>query len=115
LIAIPASPTSTPLLSPTANELLRAKPIKSVHVFAFSGARRLLLNESDGAFSYEEWEEACEQAEEVCCGEEEGGGGVKIGEEMEVDGQVQGGSLEEWLRGVVRRKVEWEQRWKTAT
>jgi exosome complex component RRP46 len=51
----------------------------------------------------------------VCCGEEEGGGGVKIGEEMEVDGQVQSGSLEEWLRGVVRRKVEWEQRWKTAT
>ncbi|KAH7377803.1 hypothetical protein BKA66DRAFT_467254 [Pyrenochaeta sp. MPI-SDFR-AT-0127] len=120
LIAIPSSAPqdspSTPLLSPTANELLRAKPIKSVHVFAFSGDRRLLLNESDGKFSYEEWAEACEKAEEVCCGEEdEGGIKLDVGEGMDLDGQSQEESLEKWLREVVRKKVEWEQRWKTAT
>ncbi|KAF1847154.1 uncharacterized protein K460DRAFT_413952 [Cucurbitaria berberidis CBS 394.84] len=120
LIAVPSSASpntsSTPLLSPTANELLRAKPVRSIHVFAFSGDRKLLLNESDGTFSYAEWAEACEKAEEVCCGEEEEGG-VKLdeGESMELDGQVQEESLEKWLRGVVRRKVEWEQRWKSAT
>ncbi|KAF2126347.1 hypothetical protein P153DRAFT_399133 [Dothidotthia symphoricarpi CBS 119687] len=117
LVAIPSATTrvSTPLLSPTANELLRAKPIRSVHVFAFSGDRRLLLNESDGAFSYEEWEEACEMAEGVCCGEEEEGG-VKLDDEgMDIDGQEQGENLEKWLRGVVRKKVEYEQRWKAAT
>ena len=105
-----------PLLSPTANELLRAKPIRSVHVFAFSGDRRLLLNESDGKFSYEEWVEVCERAEELCCGEEDDEGGVKLGEGegMEVDGQQQEESLEQWLREVIRKKVEWEQRWKTA-
>lgn len=89
--------------------------MKSVHVFAFAGDRRLLLNESDGAFTFEEWEEACEAAEEVCCREEEEGG-VKLGggEGMDVDGgRVEGdGNLEKWLREVVRRKVEWEQRWK---
>ncbi|KAH7067588.1 hypothetical protein BKA63DRAFT_522418 [Paraphoma chrysanthemicola] len=113
LIALPAK--STPLLSPTANELLRAKPIKSIHVFAFSGDRRLLLNESDGVFSYEEWEETCESAEEVCCGEADEGGVKLGGEEMEIDGLEKSENLEKWLRQVVRRKVEWEQRWKTDT
>jgi exosome complex component RRP46 len=111
VIALPTS--SSPLLSPTANELLRAKPVKSVHVFAFSGDRRLLLNESDGAFSYKEWEEACEMAEEVCCREEEEGGVSLGGESMDVDGKS--GNLDGWLRETMRRKVAWEQRWKSGT
>ncbi|KAF2873607.1 hypothetical protein BDV95DRAFT_627485 [Massariosphaeria phaeospora] len=112
LVAIPAAHTqpSTPLLSPTANDLVRAKSIKSVHVFAFSGDKKLLLNESDGVFSYEEWEEACEMAEEACCREK---GGVGLAEGMDVDGQSR--NLEEWLREVVKEKVAYEQRWKTAT
>ncbi|KAF2736081.1 hypothetical protein EJ04DRAFT_463778 [Polyplosphaeria fusca] len=107
LVAVsPKAPT--PLLSPTATELLRVKPIRSIHVFAFSGERKLLLNESDGAFSVNEWDEACEMAEEVCCKE----GGVGLGEGMDVDGQQI--NMEGWLRDVVRRKVELEQRWRTA-
>ncbi|KAL1646262.1 exosome non-catalytic core subunit rrp46 [Didymella pomorum] len=115
LVAYPSSTakSSTPLLTPTANELLRAKPIRSTHVFAFSGDRRLLLNESDGKFSYEEWEEACEMAEEACCKEEDQGG-VSLGDSMEIDGTVQSQHLEKWLREVVKRKVEYEQRWKSA-
>ncbi|KAF2995687.1 exosome non-catalytic core subunit rrp46 [Curvularia kusanoi] len=52
LVAYPSSTTkaSSPLLAPTANEMLRAKPIRSIHVFAFSGDRRLVLNESEGKF-----------------------------------------------------------------
>jgi exosome complex component RRP46 len=80
----------------------------------------MLLGESDGKFSYEEWNEACQMAENVCCGEdEEEEGGVRLdggeGEAMDVDAQVQGENLEKWLRSVVRRKVEGEQRWKSAT
>ena len=83
-------------------------------MFAFAGDRRLLLNESDGAFSFDEWEDAYEMAQEVCCKEEEEGG-VKL-EGMDVDMKEDGdGNLEKWLRGVVRRKVEWEQRWKDGT
>lgn len=93
-----------------AKDLLRVSPIKSIHVFAFSGDGKLLLNESDGSFSYEEWDEACEMAEEVCCKE----GGVALGEGMEVDGRSTE-NLEGWLREVVSKKVESEQRWKTAT
>ena len=82
LIALPASPRSaSPLVSPTANQILRAGPMRSVHVFAFSGEGRLLLSESEGEFSYAEWEEACEVAEGACCKEE---GGVGVSEGMEV-------------------------------
>lgn len=75
----------------------------------------MLLNESEGQFSLEEWEEAAEAAEEVCCREEEEGGVSLGGEGMDVDGDTKSGNLEGWLRGVVRRKVEWEQRWKKGT
>jgi exosome complex component RRP46 len=68
----------------------------------------MLLNESDGVFNYEEWDEAAEAAEGVCCKED---GGVGLGEGMEVDGK-EGGNLEDWLRRVVAEKVAYEQRWK---
>ncbi|PVH97540.1 hypothetical protein DM02DRAFT_616490 [Periconia macrospinosa] len=109
LVAIP-SVSSSPLISPTANQLLRAKPIRSAHVFAFSGEGKLLLNESDGVFSLQEWDEAAEAAEEVCCKEE---GGVGLGEGMEVDGK-EGDNLDAWLREVVMDKVKWETRWRGA-
>ncbi|KAF1957813.1 hypothetical protein CC80DRAFT_442748 [Byssothecium circinans] len=109
LIAIPEN--SLPITSPTATELFHAKPIRSVHVFAFSGHGSMLLNESDGKFSFEEWDEAAETAEEICCREE---GGVELGEGMEVDGK-EGGNLDAWLREIVRKKVQWETRWKSAT
>ncbi|KZM20985.1 hypothetical protein ST47_g7864 [Ascochyta rabiei] len=116
LVAYPSASTksSTPLLAPTANELLRAKPFRSIHVFAFSGDRRLLLDESDGRFGYDEWEEASELAEEACCREEDEGG-VSLRDSMEVDGGVQSKNLHQWLRGIVATKVAYEQRWKSAT
>lgn len=114
------------LAAPTANELLRAKPIKSVHVFAFTANKKILLAESDGRFSHEEWDEACSVAENICCGDLESDddddneeGGVRLDDGMEIDsaaqGRAQGESLEKWLRSVVQRKVEHEQRWKSAT
>jgi exosome complex component RRP46 len=103
-----SSSSPIPIVSPTAKELL-AQPITSLHVFVFSGNKKLLLAESEGAFGHEEWDEACEVAEEACCNT----GGVDLGEGMEVDGAE--GNLEEWLRKVVRDKVENEQRWKKAS
>ncbi|KAL6709211.1 exosome non-catalytic core subunit rrp46 [Coniothyrium glycines] len=118
LIAIPSQ--GPLLVSPTADQLLRAKPIRSVHVFAFSASNKLLLNESHGDFSYDEWAEACQVAEQVCFGdsEEDDEGGVRL-DGMDLDlaaqGQAQSDNLDKWLRSVVQRKVEHEQRWKSAT
>jgi exosome complex component RRP46 len=80
----------------------------------------MLLSESEGRFSYKEWEEACQMAEDACCGDEdeEEEGGVRLeadGEAMDVDAQAEGENLQKWLRSVVKRKVEHEQRWKSAT
>lgn len=92
--------------------------MRSTHVFAFSGRKKLLLNESDGKFSYDEWAEAYQLAESVCCGvdgDDEGGVKLDASEVMDIDGQTSSESLDRWLREVVRKKVEHEQRWKTAT
>jgi exosome complex component RRP46 len=80
----------------------------------------MLLSESEGKFSYEKWNEACRMAEEACWGDDddEDEGGVRLeaeGEAMDIDAQAEGEHLEKWLRTVVRRKVEYEQRWKSAT
>lgn len=82
----------------------------------------MLLSESEGTFSYEEWNEACEMAENTCCGEDDDDdddqGGIKLdieGEAMDVDAQAEAESLDKWLRSVVKRKVEHEQRWRSAT
>lgn len=74
---------------------------KSLHVFAFSLQGELLLNESEGSFDMDEWENAYDVAEGVC---------IKTGEGMEREEQT---NLEQWMRGVVGEKVAKEQRWRS--
>jgi len=73
----------------------------SLHVFAFTPERELLLSESEGNFDLEMWERACEEAEKACCGQS--------------DIEVEEGALQSWLRDVVREKVEKDQRWRTGS
>lgn len=124
LIAIPANGAT--LVAPSASELFRAKPIRALHVFAFSVGKNILLAESEGSFSQDEWADVCRIAEGLCCGspdiededDEDGVGGVKL-DTMEMDaatdGQAQSESLEKWLRAVIQTKVKHEQRWKGAS
>lgn len=86
--------------------MLRTQSILSIHVFAFSAQRALLLAESEGKFDVDEWEEACELAEDMCCKD------AGAEEKMDVDGKVV--NLGDFLRDTVKEKVEKEQRWKTA-
>ncbi|KAF2434054.1 hypothetical protein EJ08DRAFT_575722, partial [Tothia fuscella] len=39
---------------------------RSMHVFAFTAERKLLVAESEGDFEYEAWDELCQKAEEEC-------------------------------------------------
>ena len=119
LVAIPTSKSKSksksadPILSPTSQDLIRARRVKSMHVFAFAGDGKMILNESDGVFSFEEWDDAAAMAEDACCrGQDEGG--VSLGEGMQVDGKESRENLEEWLRTVVKGKVEREQAWRVA-
>lgn len=92
--------------SPSSADMLRMQPILSIHVFAFSAQRALLLAESEGEFDLEKWEEACELAEDMCCKD------AGTEERMDVDGKAV--NLGDFLRDIVKEKVEKEQRWKTA-
>ena len=78
----------------------------SLHVFAFTPDRKLLLAESEGNFDFEMWERACGEAEKACCGRSE----VLHGS---MDVEVEEGSLRTWLRDVVKEKVEKDHRWRT--
>jgi exosome complex component RRP46 len=40
----------------------------SCHVFAFTSQDRLLLTESEGDFSFDEWDRAYQTARRICCG-----------------------------------------------
>jgi len=109
----------------------------SLHVFAFTGDRQLLLAESEGDFGVDVWEEAAEVAEGVCCAgttdeagrdedvgegmelydddEEEGGvrldgGGPALGQ-AQAQAQTRDGGLSGWLKSVVQEKVRQESRW----
>ncbi|KAF2809050.1 uncharacterized protein BDZ99DRAFT_477528 [Mytilinidion resinicola] len=102
LVAISA--TGKIKCAPTAAEMVRAGPgVSSLHVFAFSAGRALVLAESEGDFEFGAWEEACAVAEEACCERVAG---------MEVDGEA--GNGQAFLRGVVEGKVGREMRWRMA-
>jgi len=80
----------------------------SLHVFAFTAERELLLAESEGDFNFEMWERAYEEAEKACCGQS-----AVLDGSMDVE--VEESSLRDWLRSVVREKVEKDQRWRTGS
>lgn len=92
--------------SPSSADMLRMHPILSIHVFAFSAQRALLLAESEGKFDVDKWEEACELVEDMCCKD------ANSEEKMDVDGKVV--NLGDFLRDIVKEKVGKEQQWKTA-
>lgn len=88
----------------TAPDARQVHQAQSLHVFAFSGKREMLVAESVGAFDLDEWKQACERAEGICCGAH----GASEG--MEVDGKE--ADMKNWLKKVVEEKVEKEQRWR---
>ncbi|OAA64470.1 Exoribonuclease, phosphorolytic domain 1 [Niveomyces insectorum RCEF 264] len=92
-----------------------AAAARSTHVFAFSAqADRLLLAESDGAFTLDEWDEVLAAARKICCQGTslEGRGGEERGpDDMVLDS---GGSssntndadMRAFLRSTVEGKIE---------
>lgn len=70
-----------------------ARRLTSLHVFAFSSSGGLLLSESEGYFTMDEWEAAHDRAKEIC-------GGATPEEGLN-------------LKQVVQDKIAKEQSWKS--
>lgn len=100
---------STILVSNGTKEILRNPTLiqiqeaKSVHVFAFSSFRELLIAESEGDFSMGEWEQLYEFAEQLCCGVD-----AQDNDPMEEGEQ----SMQQFMQTALKNFVEDSMQWK---
>ena len=79
----------------------------SIHVLAFSSHGDLLVVESEGEFTIDEWDEVLQKARLICHGEEQDESGSED-VSMKVDDVSELGTV---LKDAVERKVAKEQRW----
>lgn len=86
-------------LDPTPAQLATAS---SAHVLAFSSHGDLLLNESQGAFTIDEWDAVYELAQRACC--------KRLQEEMDEDRKHV--DMQTFVERVLGAKVESERGWK---
>ena len=84
------------------------KLASSIHVLAFSSHGDLLVVESEGEFTIDEWDEVLQKAKLICYGEVRGESGSED-VSMRLDDVSELGIV---LKDAVERKVAKEQRWK---
>ncbi|KAK4156873.1 exosome complex component RRP46 [Chaetomidium leptoderma] len=94
------------IVDPTPRDIETAQ---SVHVFAFTSRDELLLAESEGDFTVEEWDDVCETAKKVCCHSAP----AKEGMAMVLDDEDVGGpDMRQFLRSTMKSKVDADLHWK---
>lgn len=90
--------TTVVVADPSPRELEDAR---SVHVLAFTSRDELLLVESEGDFSLDEWQRAYDAARKICCGREGG-----TGTDMVLDGDGRDGpDMRHFLQATMEAKV----------
>lgn len=94
------------LSNPVARDLRLAN---SVHVLAFSSLGKMILAQSEGNFSIDDWETVHSRARQTCLGSDSA---QDHGDDVSMTSE-QDESLQEKLRDAVGRKVSKEQAWKT--
>lgn len=103
-LAIPDGEGSEITVDPTIVEADRAK---SVHVLGFTSDNKLLLLESEGAFSVEELNKVLETGQRVC--------GQRQGSEADTvmgDGGIESRSIKDFIRSAMETKVAADLHWK---
>jgi len=85
------------------------KGARSLHVLGFSSVGDTVLVESEGSFTFEEWETVEELARRACLAGVGKGGDIKM-QDGEIEGAGQG--VLDVLRGAVETKVMAEERWR---
>ncbi len=84
------------------------KAARSMHVLAFNSERELVLVESEGRCSLEEWEEVEELGRRTCLGKRPGRGSDDV--DMEVEGDTK--AMQDVLRAAVETRVMADERWR---
>lgn len=91
------------IVDPTAVEASRAT---SVHALGFTSDDELLLVESEGSFSPDEWSKVLREGERICC--------QQPGEDTAMDGgsSLESASIKDFIRAVMETKVAGDLHWK---
>ncbi|KAI6780201.1 Exosome complex component-like protein [Emericellopsis cladophorae] len=101
VLAIP-SESDQIVVDPSA---VQADKAKSLHVLGFTSGEDLLLSESEGAFTPEEWAKVLETGERICC--------QSAGEDVAMEGgEAEGTSIRDFIRSVMETKVAKDLQWK---
>ncbi|KAK1830280.1 hypothetical protein QBC39DRAFT_112886 [Podospora conica] len=94
------------VVDPSPKELAAAR---SVHVLAFTSHDELLLAESEGDFSVQEWDDVYDAAAKICC--QSGAGNADV--DMDLDGQATAGpDMRQFLSSTLEAKVAADLYWK---
>jgi exosome complex component RRP46 len=91
--------------NPTVEEFQGAD---SVHVLAFTSHGQLLVEESEGSFTLEDWNEIYEVAKSLCCDGLETEGNVMQGDELK--GNT--GGMMMFIKSTIEEKVSADLHWK---
>ena len=82
---------------------------RSVHVLAFTSHDELLLAESEGDFTVQEWDDVYDAAAKICC--QSGAGNADA--DMVLDGQASAGpDMRQFLSSTLEAKVAADLYWK---
>ena len=103
VIAIPDGDKDV-IVDPTAVEADRAR---SLHVLGFTSQDELLLSESQGSFSADEWNKILELGQRVCCQHQQPGLDTAM-----AGGNHESRSMKDFIRSVIEAKVAEDLYWK---
>lgn len=89
-------------VDPSAIEVAQAK---SVHVLGFTPNEELLVVESEGSFSPDEWSKILQAGQQICCQQQ--------GEDTTMsDGALESASIQDFIRSVMKTKIAADLYWK---
>jgi exosome complex component RRP46 len=92
--------------NPTVREIQQAI---SLHVLAFTSHGDLIVAESEGDFTIDEWDEVFEKAQHICCGVRETG---DVDAMLDEGGEEIDGGLRGFLRSTLQDKVTSDLKWR---
>ena len=85
--------------------LLQSQSADSVHVLAFTSHGELLVAESEGNFTLEDWEEVYEVGKEMCCDS-------SVSNDMQDGGMESSGDMMRFIKSSLQAKVAADLHWK---
>lgn len=93
----------------TSPTVVQFQAADSVHVLAFTSQEDLLVAESEGTFTLEEWNEVHDTAKALCCHESAAAGGYLMQDEGEEENEA---SLMTFVKSTLEDKVAKDLHWK---